>query len=102
MDIEQKLEDFENYDYMDKINIILTARDVIIQLKEQLAKPADGWKLVPIIATREMIDAEVFHTESDDDEEPYWARGRDIAVYSDMVTAAPNPPINELTTQTKD
>lgn len=57
------------------------------ELTKARAITAD-YVLVPIKPTREMIDAAVFHTNREDDDEPYRARGQAIAVYSDMIQAA--------------
>lgn len=52
------------------------------------AVPA-GWKLVPLVPTKEMIDAGYMHTMRADEQEPYRARGEAIAAYSDMLASAP-------------
>jgi hypothetical protein len=64
---------------------------------EQPPIATDGWKLVPIQPTQEMIAAAQFHTEHDDDEERgdsknYRAKGQALAVWHEMLSAVPAVP----------
>ncbi len=70
------------------------------QARAALHRPAasvpDGWQIVPIQPTSAMIALAQFHTEHDDDVERgdpqnYRARSQAMAVYSDMLAAAPTP-----------
>jgi hypothetical protein len=74
------------------------AADRIEELEAQLARASqqvpEGWKLVPIQPTIEMVKAAQFHTEHDDDVERgdpknYRAKGQALAVWHEMIAAAP-------------